>query len=260
MSIATEIQRLQTDSAAIASAIAAKGVTVPSGSGFDDYASLISSIPSGSGGCPYTPVDYIQTDGVAYIDIGIKGNAPMYSEMKLTPVTAATFATILGSRSGNNRFMLAAQWGSTGYSYDNYIASGYAGGASQGVPMIASLNNRTPLIIRSELISGKQRIGIKQAGESSFTYSVAGANNSTVSTNLNMFLFAGNVDGSASQKAPSGTRVHFCWIFTTDNTFITLLFGGIACLYNGAYGLWDLVTDSFFGNAAGSGSFIGPSI
>ena len=44
MSIASEIQRLQQDSADIASAIAAKGVTVPSGSGYDDYAGLISSI------------------------------------------------------------------------------------------------------------------------------------------------------------------------------------------------------------------------
>ena len=44
MSVASEITRLQNDSAAIASAIAAKGVTVPSGSGYDDYATLIGSI------------------------------------------------------------------------------------------------------------------------------------------------------------------------------------------------------------------------
>lgn len=50
MSIADEITRLQTDSSAIAAAIAAKGVTVPSGSGYDDYASLIATIPTGGGG------------------------------------------------------------------------------------------------------------------------------------------------------------------------------------------------------------------
>ena len=44
MSVADEILRLQNDSAAIASAIAAKGVTVPSGSGYDDYATLIGNI------------------------------------------------------------------------------------------------------------------------------------------------------------------------------------------------------------------------
>lgn len=49
MSIASEISRLQSDSAAIASAIEAKGVTVPSGSGFDDYAGLIANISGGGG-------------------------------------------------------------------------------------------------------------------------------------------------------------------------------------------------------------------
>jgi hypothetical protein len=49
MSIVSEISRLQSDSSAIASAIEAKGVTVPSGSGYDDYASLIASIPTGGG-------------------------------------------------------------------------------------------------------------------------------------------------------------------------------------------------------------------
>lgn len=47
MSIATEITRLQNDSTAIAAAIEAQGVTVPSGSGFDDYATLIASIEGG---------------------------------------------------------------------------------------------------------------------------------------------------------------------------------------------------------------------
>ena len=52
MSIASEITRLQNDSAAIASAIAAKGVTVPSGSGFDDYAGLIANISASGESVP----------------------------------------------------------------------------------------------------------------------------------------------------------------------------------------------------------------
>lgn len=81
MSIATEIQRLQTDSTAIANAIVAKGVTVPSGSGYDDYASLISAIPTGGGGggdpelpSGYTRKDYIYGDGGAYILTELEGN------------------------------------------------------------------------------------------------------------------------------------------------------------------------------------------
>lgn len=45
--IAENLQTLQNDKLAIASAISNKGGTVPSGSGFNDFASLIESIPSG---------------------------------------------------------------------------------------------------------------------------------------------------------------------------------------------------------------------
>lgn len=69
MSIATAISALQSASSDIASAITAKGVTVPSGSGFDDYASLIGQISGGGGGgnVPYTSaVEYLQTNGNQY--------------------------------------------------------------------------------------------------------------------------------------------------------------------------------------------------
>ena len=49
MSIATEITRLNNAKASIKSAIENKGVTVPSSTKLDGYASLVSSIPSGGG-------------------------------------------------------------------------------------------------------------------------------------------------------------------------------------------------------------------
>ena len=55
MSIADKITALQNASSAIASAISAKGVTVPSGSGFEDYATLIGNISSGGSGATLTP-------------------------------------------------------------------------------------------------------------------------------------------------------------------------------------------------------------
>ncbi len=48
MSIASQIEALNQDKEDIASAIEAKGVTVPSGSGFRSFAGLISNIPTGS--------------------------------------------------------------------------------------------------------------------------------------------------------------------------------------------------------------------
>jgi hypothetical protein len=64
--IAENLLRLQTANTNIASAISAKGVTVPSGSGLEDYPTLIGDI-SGGGGVtppdPTKPVKFIDYDG-----------------------------------------------------------------------------------------------------------------------------------------------------------------------------------------------------
>lgn len=52
MTIADEIQALSDDRTAIQNAISAKGGTVTSADGFDDFAAAIGTIPSGSGGLP----------------------------------------------------------------------------------------------------------------------------------------------------------------------------------------------------------------
>jgi len=213
----------------------------------------------GGSSLPYIPVDYIQTDGTAYIDTGIKGNAPKSSEMKLTPLSEGAFATHLGARDGNNRFLLVCQWGNAGgYAYDNNIAFGYYTGANQGLSMADTLSNHTPVIVRTKLQNGTEYFGIKQSGESVFTEKTE-TQNHTVTTNRNIYIFASNQDGSVAQHASNGVKVYYCKIFS-DTNFTTAVFDGVPCVYNGEYGLWDKVSNTFFGNAAGSGAFTGPQI
>lgn len=50
MSVATEIQRLQTAKADLKTAIEGKGITVPSSTTLDGYATLVGQISSGGGG------------------------------------------------------------------------------------------------------------------------------------------------------------------------------------------------------------------
>lgn len=73
MSIASEITRLQNDSAAIAAAIAAKGVTVPAGSGYDDFASLIGQISGGGGGARVGTLEASGTQDVTLTFTGLQG-------------------------------------------------------------------------------------------------------------------------------------------------------------------------------------------
>ena len=58
------------------------------------------------GGTPplYTEVDYIETDGVAYIDTGIAGTTPKSVEINVTPVLPSsgnTYILCLRKDSGN---------------------------------------------------------------------------------------------------------------------------------------------------------------
>lgn len=79
MSIASEITRLQNDSTDIAAAIAAKGVTVPSGSGYDDYATLIGQISGGA-----TPnFDAWVKNGDTHLWIEIVDSGQLYQVLRL---------------------------------------------------------------------------------------------------------------------------------------------------------------------------------
>ena len=101
MSIASAISALQGASSDIATAIAAKGVTVPSGSGFGDYATLIGQIPSGGGGgrlpSGYTELEYVQTNSQAYIDTGIGGATDLEITIKFSWHKYLQYGAVFGN-------------------------------------------------------------------------------------------------------------------------------------------------------------------
>ena len=255
MSIASAISALQSASLDIAEAIAAKGVTVPVGSGFGDYAALIEQI---SGGTSPVFVDYIETDGTAYINTGIKGDVPFSSELIFSPVTptaSSGYAFICGSRkdaTANSRFMPVI------VQNNNKLTFCYgASFMNATLDVSASINNRTFVTTRTAFMAGNQILYKKQASESSYE-TLSNTNESSIITNTNIYLFCYNNQGSPS-TVQAGNRVKSFKIYN-DYSFSNLVFDGVACVYNGEYGLWDNVSNTFFGNAANSGAFTGPSI
>ena len=317
MSIASEISRLQSDSFAIATAIAAKGVTVPSGSGFDDYATLIGNIQTGGGSAnltslsvtpstsaqqitptspvdgydevnvsavtssidsnivagniksgvsilgvtgtygggsslPYTPLEYIETDGVAYINSGVAVKATMSFDLKVKMNASISSMEIFvgtGATDGNAG-TLNGLWRSTanqskiGYGYYYMYSS-----------ILTPSGFSNPFEVSTRLLKGTCAMGIKESGSSSYTGATANRTNN-VTASQSLYIFASNVSGSASYKASSGSRIYYIRIIS-GGSFPNLAFDGFPALYNGEYGLWDNVTNSFFGNAASSGSFTG---
>lgn len=208
------------------------------------------SIPDG-------PVEYIETDGAAYINTGIIGKWPKSCEMKVLIVNT-DFACFLGSRVANNgmRFQPVMNM-------SNRVDFGTSNSYYSGVDITASITNRTPVLVRASLKRATgSYIAAKQEGESEYT-SKSGTSypgGSSPTTDLNMFLFALNNGGVASGFEPNGTRLYYCKIYS-DADLTTLIFDGVPWRYNKKYGLWDNVSNSFFGNANSTGAFSGgPSL
>ena len=201
-------------------------------------------------------VDYIETDGVAYIDTGIKGNAPMSVKLfNVVPVIKSSGNSyICGSRkdSGNTRFVFCVITDTkmAGYGYDSGIYG------SQ-ISVADSVDNHTPMQVQTSLKATEQRIYVKQAGESSYT-NYSSTVSSDINTDRNLHVFGLNNQGTPSPAA-AGTRIGYIKIYS-DSTFSNIIFDAFACVYNGEYGMWDNVSNTFFGNAAGSGAFTGPQI
>lgn len=206
---------------------------------------------------PDGPVEYIETDGAAYINTGIVGEWPKSCEMKVLIVNT-DFACFLGSRVANNgmRFQPVMNM-------SNRVDFGTSNSYYAGVDITDSITNRTPVLVRASLKkSTGSYISAKQEGESEYTSKSGTAypGGSSPTTNLNMFLFALNDGGVAAGFEPNGTRLYYCKIYS-DANLTTLIFDGVPWRYNKKYGLWDNVSNSFFGNANSTGAFSGgPSL
>ena len=225
MSIASEIQRLQTDSEAIASAISAKGVIVPAGSGYDDYATLIGQISTGGGGggsLPYdAQVEYIAANGTQYINTGI------------TPAYTSTAVVIDCQFTGNySTTQILVGHGNGGGQWFGNNGSYYATGTKSTI----SSSTRRPWIIGYQ--SNKIMLASCGIQSISFTY------NSGISFTDTLKLFCGNANYFSTAK------IFSCKIYSGESLvrdFIPVRIGQIGQLY-------DKVNGTFYTNA-GTGSF-----
>lgn len=202
---------------------------------------------------PDGPLEYIETDGSAYINTGIEGKWPRSCELKIGVINT-DFACFLGARvaSEGRRFQLVMHNGGR-------VDIGAVNSYVNGVSIESSVTNQTPVVVRAMLHNATgSYIEAKQEGESSFTRKTTsgypGGSNPT--TGLNLFLFANNYGGVPASIEPGGTPLYYCKIYS-DDSLTNLVFDGVPYRYNHKCGLWDNVSNTFFGNANSSGAFIG---
>lgn len=248
MSIASAISALQSASSDIAAAIAAKGVTVPAGSGFDDYASLIGQISGGGGGgggphslpSGYTQLSYIENplNNSAYINTGIPIlDTPGFEIdfMSYDDINSTTYGCIIGARyvSGNNDFQL------TSYTGNNYSGSVRLGGSTTYDAHLPSKNTRFTASLKNAVYT---------MNSSTYNYS-----RNATSYGYNWFLFALNQQNNATQNGHG--RVYSLKLYVKSY----LVRDMVPCKNaSNVVGLYDLITETFLASANSSVFTAGP--
>lgn len=103
MSIASELNRLLQAKSDLATSITNKGVTVPSATTLDGYAALVDQIQQGGGSLPYdAEIDYLQSDGSAYINTGLKSSNDEWEFEAEVAITNSGNVILFGSINGFN--------------------------------------------------------------------------------------------------------------------------------------------------------------
>lgn len=232
MSIASELNRLLQAKSDLATSIENKGVTVPASATLDDYPALVDQIQQG--GEPPLPqgaveVEYLSTDGAAYIDTGINGKSYFTAVITVSRFedTTADLLAILGF---------------------------YESGSTTGLMQVLTKSNKIdPASGRNSFVLGGITTSTTWALNTYYDITITRQVNTTSSKTI--FLFCRNT-GSANLF---NTHIRIKKVtFIRNNKIIQELIpiriGTVGCMY-------DKATKTIFSNANSTGAFIiGPDV
>ena len=185
-------------------------------------------------------LDYVQTDGSAYIDTGIIGKAGTKASIGMMWHNGGGTKDVcfLGARNGSNgRFLLChAYSGNWNLAYRSY----YTSSAVVTNPKPA---DDTFYSVQSEIdATGVYKITVNGK---SYTHNPNSGDTGSWSSSFSMYLFAlqGQTSGTASNKSPSGTRCYWTKIWQQDaNGVYQLVRDFVPCKKGDRVGLWDRVS------------------
>jgi hypothetical protein len=226
-------------------------ITVSYGGKTTTFDVVVTWIPSA-----YQEVEYLESTGTQYITTDLLSQLPMSMECRVAPTVenSGQFAGSGVSSDGNTRFFLGGVVVANTGSSINYFAvrasdssSGYTPGDEQwtGGNWVKALPelviNDIYTVVSGIETDGTQHIQVDDFAESRLTKKIP-----TVGYPF-YFMYSSNI------TTPSNIRIYYAKLFTGS----TLLFYGIPCYRksDNAGGLYDLVSDKFYGNS-GTGSFV----
>ena len=195
-------------------------------------------------------LDYVQTDGSAYIDTGIIGKTGTKASIGMMWHNGGGTKDVcfLGARNGSNgRFLLChAYGGNWNLAYRSY----YTSSAVVTNPKPA---DDTFYSVQSEIdATGVYKITVNGK---SYTHNPNSSDTGSWSSSFSMYLFAlqGQTSGTANNKSPSGTRCYWTRIWQQDaNGVYQFVRDFVPCKKGDRVGLWDRVSGDIFYPATGT--------
>ena len=175
-------------------------------------------------------IDYVESFGNSYIDTKVIGRSGTAAKMEMAFMESADQAFLEARKGGNGRFYLFHNYTSKRWLY------GYGGYHSFG-----SYELGRKYYVDSSLAVGSQVIKVGENGPDGTTTTLVNATDSnTVDTELNMYLFKCNYDGSAQY----GSKAKVYWLQIFQNGEMVRDFR--PCLKYGEAALYDDVSKTIF--------------
>lgn len=201
---------------------------------------------------PYIPLEYIQTDGTAYINTGIMGKQPLSYKVKALFVGDGV---LLGK---GRHYAMGGGTRVTATMIPVIVSNSNAGFTYQYTYSVLNISSKIgvePVLYEAHFAQRNRTVNVKGESDEEWTTRTLTSNLGYSTQTTPMYLFRNNYSSNPEQCG-NGTRLYYCKIYNTAS-FTSPLFDAVPCIYNGEYGLWDKVKNTFLGNAAASGAFTG---
>ena len=204
--------------------------------------SLAAALGTAFAETPDELLDYVESDGSAYIDTGIVGKSGTKVNIIIEP-TSTSESYFLASRSGNERFLFF-------YLYNNKINVGFRNKYAANNFGTCSTGKRYNLM--ADIVQDGSAINATcTADGTALTATTNQWTTGSVNTGLNMYLFGINWDGAAKDLFMGkcyGTKI---WQ-TDSNGDYQLVRDFVPCKKGTQIGLWDRVSGEIFYPATGT--------
>ena len=204
-------------------------------------------------------LEWIETDGVAYIRTDIYMTPPPRSCHAKIKMGANQYCGLIGGRSYTSGSNVQA------FSFLKYTTAKallfcffYNYGPSDGTPYITySVDNDKPFEVKVALRTGRQEISVKQEDTGQWGNVVSKSQTTPLSGSYTLRIFS-TYEGTGDNQniAPAGTRMYFVDVFS-DFTYTTKVGGFVPWRENGVVGMKNTVTNTFLTSADPNGVFTG---